>query len=85
MLEPDDAAIMDSLGWVQYKLGKTDEARSLLQKAHEKMPDPEVAAHFGEVLWSLGEKDQARSIWDQALKADPDHRVLNETVKRFVR
>jgi len=83
-LEPEDAAILDSLGWVQFKLGKAGEARELLQKAHTKMPDPEVAAHLGEVLWTLGEKDNAKSVWDRALKSDPDHRVLNETVKRFL-
>lgn len=83
-LNPEDAAILDSLGWVQFKLGKTDEAKELLVKAHGKMPDPEVSAHLGEVLWALGEKDGARSVWDKALKSDPDHRVLNETVKRLV-
>lgn len=84
-LEPDDAAILDSLGWVQFKLGQEEEARKLLTRAHEKFPDPEVAAHLGEVLWTLGQKTEAREIWDQALRDDPGHRGLNETIQRLTR
>lgn len=84
-LEPDDAAIIDSLGWAEYKRGRTKEALGWLQQAYDKFPDPEVAAHLGEVLWALGEKDRARGIWDKALADDPEHRVLKETVQRLSR
>lgn len=84
-LDPDDPAILDSMGWVQFKLGKRKEALTLLEKAHGTMPDPEVAAHLGEVLWVLGDKDKARAVWDQALKSDPDHPVLKETIQRLRR
>ena len=84
-LEPEDAAIIDSLGWAEYKRGRTREALTWLQQAYDKFPDPEVAAHLGEVLWALGEKDRARDIWDKALADDPDHRVLKETVQRLAR
>ena len=84
-LDPDDAAIMDSLGWVQYKLGDKAAARTLLQRAYDKLPDAEIAAHLGEVLWSLDDKDQARLIWQKALEAEPDHGVLKETVQRLNR
>lgn len=84
-LNPDDAAVIDSLGWVEYRQGKVKEARALLEKAFSKARDPEIAAHYGEVLWTLGEKDQARKIWDAALAKDPDHRVLRETVDRLAR
>ena len=84
-LTPDDAAVMDSLGWVEYRQGKVHEARTLLEKAFDKVPDPEIAAHLGEVLWVLGEKDRARAIWQAALTRDPDHRVLKETMERLTR
>ncbi|HEY0915434.1 MAG TPA: tetratricopeptide repeat protein [Solimonas sp.] len=84
-LEPDDAAIIDSLGWAEFKRGRNREALTWLQQAYDKFPDPEVAAHLGEVLWALGEKDRARDVWNKALADDPDHRVLKETVQRLAR
>jgi tetratricopeptide (TPR) repeat protein len=84
-LTPDDAAVMDSLGWVEYRQGKVQEARALLEKAFDKVPDPEIAAHLGEVLWVLGEKDRARQVWQTALARDPGHRVLKETMERLTR
>jgi tetratricopeptide (TPR) repeat protein len=84
-LAPDDAAVMDSMGWVQFKLGNKSEARALLQKAFEKFPDPEVAAHLGEVMWAMGEKDQARALWQQAMKDSPDAGALRETVERLTK
>lgn len=84
-LEPEDAAILDSLGWVKFKLGEEEEARKLLTRAHEKYPDPEIAAHLGEVLWTLGQKTEAREVWDQALRDDPGHAGLNETIQRLTR
>jgi Flp pilus assembly protein TadD len=84
-ITPEDATVIDSLGWIEYRQGKVNEARTLLQKAFDKVPDPEIAAHLGEVLWVLGEKDRARKIWEGALTRDPDHRVLKETVERLTR
>lgn len=82
-ITPDDAAVIDSMGWVQFKLGQTEEARSLLQKAYSKAKDPEIAAHLGEVLWVLGQRDEARQVWDKALEQEPGHRVLKETMQRL--
>lgn len=82
-LNPDDPAILDSLGWVLFKQGKPREALPHLQRAHERFPDAEVAAHLGEVLWSLGEKQRARAVWDAALRSEPEHPVLRETVQRL--
>ena len=82
-LTPDDAAVMDSMGWVQFKLGRKAEARALLQKAYDRFPDPEVAAHLGEVMWAMGDKDQARALLDHAAKDSPDAAVLKETVQRL--
>ncbi len=82
-INPDDAAILDSLGWVNYRLGNLDEAETQLRKAHKRMPDHEVAAHLGEVLWASGERREARAIWAEALKQQPDSQVLRETIKRL--
>ena len=82
-LEPDDAAVIDSMGWLQFKLGNLGEAKSLLQKAYGKTPDPEIAAHLGEVLWTMGDKDEARAVWDEAHHKAPDHEVLKETMDRL--
>ncbi len=83
-LEPDDPAILDSMGWVQFKQGKPREALLLLQKAHTLLPDAEVAAHLGEVLWTLGEKDKARSLLEAAAREDTGNRVLRDTVQRLL-
>jgi tetratricopeptide (TPR) repeat protein len=82
---PNDAAVIDSMGWVLYKLGRLEEARGFLEKALMQAPDPEIAAHLGEVLWVLGQREQARTVWDKALTRDPDHRALRETVERLTR
>ena len=80
---PGDPFITDSLGWVEFRLGRTAEALKLLRQAHGTRPDPEIAAHLGEVLWVSGQREQARSVWDAALKVDPSNEVLRETVQRL--
>ncbi|MGH8481991.1 MAG: tetratricopeptide repeat protein [Nevskiaceae bacterium] len=84
-LMPDDAAVIDSLGWVEFRQGRHRQALALLEKAFSKARDPEIAAHLGEVLWTLGDREQARAVWDAALTRDPDHRVLRDTVDRLTR
>jgi len=82
-LAPNDPAIIDSLGWVQYRLGMYEEARDNLDKAYELFPDHEVAAHLGEVLWVMGEKSQARSVWRKALESQPDSEHIRSTMERL--
>lgn len=84
-LDPNDASIIDSMGWVEYKRGNNDVASQLLKRAFADFPDPEVAAHLGEVLWAQGHKDEARDIWNRALSQSPDHPVLTETMQRLER
>ena len=81
--EPEDPAIIDSMGWVQYRLGNLEEAREHLQKAYKLFPDPEVAAHLGEVLHAMGENEQAQALWRKALAENPDNPVLLETIERL--
>lgn len=82
-LEPDDAAITDSLGWVYYRLGDKHTAERLLREAFSAYPDAEVAAHLGEVLWQLGKHKEAQQVWNQALETQPNHPVLLETIQRL--
>ncbi|MEE4250238.1 MAG: tetratricopeptide repeat protein [Alcanivoracaceae bacterium] len=80
---PTDPAVMDSMGWVLYRLGQPDEALPWLQKAWKAFPDPEVASHLGEVLWVLGQQDEARRIWREAMELKPDNTLVPRTVERL--
>jgi len=82
-LDPQNPAILDSKGWVKFRLGDIAAARDYLSQAYQSFPDPEVAAHYGEVLWITGSQDQAREVWKSALDENPDHPLLIETVNRF--
>ena len=81
-LKPDDAAILDSMGWVQYRLGNLEKALGYLRRAIEKLPDSEIAAHLGEVLWAHDQKEQARRVWAEALDRDPDDDYLKRVINR---
>ncbi|WP_024778151.1 tetratricopeptide repeat protein [Pseudomonas corrugata] len=82
-LNPEDPAVLDSLGWVNFRLGNLDEAERLLRQALERFPDQEVAAHLGEVLWTAGKQREARQIWSKFLKDQPDSPILRGTIKRL--
>ncbi|MDT8427499.1 MAG: tetratricopeptide repeat protein [Pseudomonadales bacterium] len=82
-LEPDDPAIIDSLGWVQFKLGRLEEARENLERAYAVFPDHEVAAHLGEVLWVMGQISEARQVWEEALENRPDSELLRAVMQRL--
>ena len=82
-LEPNEPAILDSMGWVLYRQGKYDESIVYLSRAYADFPDPEVAAHLGEVLWANGNRDEAIAIWQAALQQDPEHPVLLKTLRRL--
>ena len=84
-LQPEDPAIIDSLGWGHYRSGNYAEALKYLRMAFEKLKDAEVAAHLGEVLWVMGEKDSARHIWDEALRDTPSHKALLDVINRFTK
>ena len=82
-LSPGDPAILDSLGWVYYKLGQLAQSETLLRQAHQAFPDPEVAAHLGEVLWIRGKEIEAKDIWRDGLSRVPDHSIILEAVQRL--
>ncbi|WP_428348735.1 tetratricopeptide repeat protein [Methylonatrum kenyense] len=82
-LEPENAAILDSMGWAHFRLGNYEEALDYLERAFERMPDAEVAAHLGEVLWTMDRRDEAREIWRRGEELDAEHRTLRETLERL--
>ena len=82
-LQPGDHYMLDSLGWVHYRLGNLDKAAEHLRKAYEVQADPEIAAHLGEVLWKQGKQEEAKKIWASALKEHPENATLVATAKKF--
>ena len=82
-LAPEDPFIIDSMGWVLYRMGKSKEALEYLRRAYTARADPEIAAHLGEVLWVAGERREAEKIWLEATKKTPGNDALNSTIKRF--
>lgn len=83
-LAPEDYFIVDSLGWVLYRMGDLKGATAHLRRAWQHRPDGEIGAHLGEVLWMLGDRDEARRIWQEAQKLSPDNETLQKTLRRFL-
>ncbi len=83
-IRPDEAAFIDSLGWVMYRLGHFEEAIVHLRRALELFQNDEVAAHLGEVLWVVGDESGARKVWQEALEYAPDSDLLKRVIERFI-
>jgi tetratricopeptide (TPR) repeat protein len=82
-MAPGDPFIMDSMGWVQYRMGKLDEAESFLRRAYALRNDPEIAVHLGEVLFAKGDHDGAQKMWKEAQAKDPKNDALKSTLARL--
>jgi tetratricopeptide (TPR) repeat protein len=82
-LAPGESFIVDSLGWVEFRLGNLPEAAKLLRQAHAGRPDAEIAAHLGEVLWASGAQDEARKVFAEAAQRDPSNEALREALDRL--
>jgi tetratricopeptide (TPR) repeat protein len=82
-LAPDDGFIVDSMGWVQFRLGNLAKAREALTRAFALKADPDVAAHLGEVLWASGDHSGARQVLLNAQKRDGDSDTLRDTLQRL--
>ncbi len=80
---PNDPAVLDSMGWVQFRLGHSGEALQYLRRAYALNDDAEIAAHLIEVLWDSGDKSAARKLGRQALKANPDNKALRNVLHRI--
>ncbi len=82
-LAPNDAFILDSMGWVFYRMGDNKTAIEYLRRAFAMRPDAEIAAHLGEVLWANGERVEAEKIWSDAMRQYPGNEVIASTIKRL--
>ena len=82
-MAPGDPFIMDSMGWVEYRLGNLDQAEQHLRRAYALRSDVEIAVHLGEVLWKKGQKDDAQKLWREARAKDPKNDTLKSTLARL--
>ncbi len=83
VLLPEDAAVLDSMGWVQYRLGDNAKALQYLRQAYQRNPDAEIAAHLSEVLWVSGQREEAKKIWREALTKTPNSPHLRKLQERL--
>jgi tetratricopeptide (TPR) repeat protein len=82
-MQPENPAILDSMGWVLFRMGRPEEGLPFIERSWELMPDAEIAAHLGEILWALGRRDEAREIWLGAIVEWPGSRILLDTMGRL--
>lgn len=82
-ISPENPAFLDSMGWLMYKMGKNQEAITMLDKAYKISGNNEIAAHLGEVLWSTGKKEAAKEIWRKALSSAQDPQAIHETLAKL--
>ena len=82
-IDPQNHYILDSMGWVYFRLGNYDIAYEFITKAYTIQEDPEIAAHLGEVLWKQGKQNEAISIWQSSLEKFPENLILIETKNRL--
>ncbi len=82
-LQPNQGHILDSLGWVNYRLGRTEAAVQQLGKAYGYDKNPEIAAHYIQALAETGQKEQAELIWREAYQKDPTYHDLAAMRERF--
>ncbi len=83
-LNPEDPAIIDSMGWIKYRMGDISAALDFLRKAYAAFDDQEIAAHLGEVLWVTGKQEEATKIWRKALEDFPDSAPVKEAMERLI-
>ncbi len=82
-LSPQDPAILDSMGWVEFRLGKLNSALDYLTRAYNLSADVEIGAHLGEALWQAGQQQQALDIWRKCQKRDAGNKLLQQTLTRL--
>ena len=83
-LQPEEAVIIYSIGWLRFKQGRMDESLKYLRDAYTKQKEGEIAAHLVEVLWTIGSKGEAKEIYQQAIIDTPDNKYLIKVKQRLV-
>jgi tetratricopeptide (TPR) repeat protein len=82
-IAPKDPFILDSMGWIKFRMGQFKEAVDYLQRAYAIRPEAEIAAHLGEALWMSGQQSEARTVWAKGVSQDASNKTLQETLRRF--
>ena len=82
-ISPNNHYIMDSMGWLHFRMGNIEIALQFIEKAYKIQKDPEIAAHLGEILWKMGKLKQAEIVWEESIKTYPSNTVLLETFERL--
>ncbi len=79
---PDSGPVLDSLGWALHRVGRDVEALPPLEKARERIYDPDIELHIADVYWALGRKEEARAVWTQGSERHPDRPDFADRLKR---
>ncbi|HEX2238026.1 MAG TPA: tetratricopeptide repeat protein [Gammaproteobacteria bacterium] len=82
---PHDPAVIDSMGWVHFRLGNYDRAERYLRRAFKLLPNGEIAGHLSEIMWAQGEKKKARAVLKEALHKEPQDEYLLKLRARYAR
>ena len=82
-LQPNDPAIIDSMGWVHFRLGNYAEAENFLRQALDLLDDAEIIGHLGEILWAQGNHDEARILLREALERFPEDVYVQDLIKQY--
>lgn len=82
-IRPDDPAVMDSMGWVHFRLGNYAEAETYLRKAFGILEDAEIAGHLVELLWAQGNYDEAKKVMSDMLERYPEDEYILELKQRL--
>ncbi|MFJ1301820.1 tetratricopeptide repeat protein [Pseudomonadota bacterium AL_CKDN230030165-1A_HGKHYDSX7] len=82
-LAPDDPFILDSMGWVKYRMGELPAAAEYLKRAYAQRPEADIAAHLAEVLWKQGQRERATELLRAGYKKDPKNRTVLDTFERL--
>ncbi|WP_253487350.1 tetratricopeptide repeat protein [Halomonas sp. XH26] len=80
--DPNNPAILDSMGWVYFRLGQPDNALAWLESAYAQVPDQEIAAHLAEVLHALGRSEEARQLIERILQRASYHPQIDDLLER---
>eukprot|EP00887_Chlorella_sp_A99_P004534 scaffold53.g4534.t1 len=82
-LAPSDPFILDSMGWVKFRMGDNAAAVDYLKRAYAQLPEPDIGVHLGEVLWAQGLCQEAMTLWKEAARKDANNSTLLNTLKRL--
>ena len=83
-LSPNEAVILDSYGWLQFKKGDLPKALDYLQRAYAIQKENEIAAHLAELLWTLDRKKEAEKLLFERLRKSPEDEFLLEFKERVL-